>query len=59
MDFAWLLEQVNAIPGDFLIRFMTSHPKDAGGQKLFDTMAACGKVAPSSTCPSSPAAAGC
>ena len=25
-----LLEQVNAIPGEFLIRFMTSHPKDAG-----------------------------
>lgn len=45
VDFAWLLEQVNAIPGDFLIRFMTSHPKDAG-QRLFDVMAACEKVAP-------------
>ena len=45
MDFADLLEQVNAIPGDFLIRFMTSHPKDAS-QKLFETMARCGKVAP-------------
>ena len=45
VDFAWLLEQVNAIPGDFLIRFMTSHPKDAG-ERLFDTMAACEKVAP-------------
>ena len=45
VDFAWLLEQVNAIPGDFLIRFMTSHPKDAGA-RLFDTMAACEKVAP-------------
>ena len=45
MDFADLLEQVNDIPGDFLLRFMTSHPKDAT-QKLFETMAACDKVAP-------------
>lgn len=44
-DFAWLLEQVNAIPGDFLIRFMTSHPKDAS-PRLFDVMARCAKVAP-------------
>ncbi len=45
LDFADLLEQVNAVPGDFLIRFMTSHPKDAT-HKLFETMARCGKVAP-------------
>jgi len=45
MDFADLLEQIDAIPGDFLIRFMTSHPKDAS-QKLFETMARCKKVAP-------------
>ncbi len=45
MDFADLLERVNAIPGDFLIRFMTSHPKDAT-RKLFETMAKCEKVAP-------------
>ena len=45
VDFAWLLEQVNAVPGDFLIRFMTSHPKDAT-ERLFDAMAACEKVAP-------------
>ena len=45
VDFAALLEAVNAIPGDFLIRFMTSHPKDAT-QRLFETMARCGKVAP-------------
>ena len=45
MDFADLLAQVNDIPGDFLIRFMTSHPKDAT-QKLFETMARCEKVAP-------------
>ena len=45
VDFAWLLEQVNAVPGDFSIRFMTSHPKDAT-PRLFDAMAKCGKVAP-------------
>ena len=45
MDFADLLEAVNAIPGEFLIRFMTSHPKDAT-QKLFAAMARCEKVAP-------------
>ena len=45
MDFADLLSQVNDIRGDFLIRFMTSHPKDAT-QKLFETMARCEKVAP-------------
>ena len=45
MDFADLLERVNAISGDFLIRFMTSHPKDAT-HKLFETMARCEKVAP-------------
>ncbi len=44
-DFADLLQAVNDIPGDFLIRFMTSHPKDAS-QKLFETMARCEKVAP-------------
>ncbi len=45
VDFSWLLEQINAIDGDFLIRFMTSHPKDATN-RLFDTMAGCKKVAP-------------
>ncbi|MCI8912574.1 MAG: tRNA (N6-isopentenyl adenosine(37)-C2)-methylthiotransferase MiaB [Lawsonibacter sp.] len=45
MDFSDLLEAVNAVPGDFLIRFMTSHPKDTT-QKLFKTMARCEKVAP-------------
>ena len=45
MDFADLLEQVNAIPGDFQIHFISSHPKDAS-QKLFETMARCEKVAP-------------
>ena len=34
---------MNAIPGDFLIRFMTSHPKDATPE-LFEAIAASGKV---------------
>ena len=46
MDFSDLLKACNDIPGDFLLRFMTSHPKDAT-QKLFETMAGCEKVAPS------------
>ena len=45
VDFADLLAQINDIPGDFLVRFMTSHPRDAS-QKLFETMARCDKVAP-------------
>ena len=45
MDFADLLRAASEIPGDFLLRFMTSHPKDAS-QKLFDTMASSPKIAP-------------
>ena len=44
IDFSDLLRRLNAVPGDFLLRFMTSHPKDAS-HKLFDTMAECKKVA--------------
>ena len=43
-DFADLLAQIAKIDGEFLIRFMTSHPRDAG-KKLFDTMAASPKIA--------------
>ena len=43
-DFADLLAVIAEIPGDFLIRFMTSHPRDAG-KKLFDTMAKYDKIA--------------
>ena len=43
-DFSDLLNMIAEIPGDFLIRFMTSHPRDAG-KKLFDTMAASPKIA--------------
>ena len=44
LDFADLLRKIAEIPGDFLIRFMTSHPRDAS-KKLFDTMAASPKIA--------------
>ncbi len=44
VDFADLLRMVNEIPGDFIIRFMTSHPRDAT-EKLFRTMAECEKCA--------------
>ena len=44
VDFADLIRLINDIPGDFLIRFMTSHPKDAT-EKLFRTMAECEKCA--------------
>ena len=43
-DFADLIRMINDIPGDFTIRFMTSHPKDAT-EKLFKTMSECEKCA--------------
>jgi len=44
IDFADLLAEIAKIPGQFLIRFMTSHPRDAS-KKLFDTMANEPKIA--------------
>ena len=44
VDFSDLLAKIAEIPGDFRIRFMTSHPRDAG-KKLFDTMASSPKIA--------------
>ena len=44
VDFADLLAQIAQLPGQFLIRFMTSHPRDASA-KLFDTMARYPKIA--------------
>ena len=45
MDFADLLARIDGeVEGDYLIRFMSSHPKDAT-PKLFDTMAHCPHVA--------------
>ena len=43
-DFANLIRAINEIDGEFLIRFMTSHPKDAS-YELFKAMAECDKVA--------------
>ena len=43
-NFSRLLRELNEIEGDFIIRFMTSHPKDCS-RELLDTMAACDKVA--------------
>ena len=44
VDFADLLAMIAQLDGDFLIRFMTSHPRDASN-KLFDTMAKYDKIA--------------
>ena len=43
-DFSDILRMINGLDGEFLIRFMTSHPKDAG-ERLFTAMAQCGKAA--------------
>ncbi|MBR6744672.1 MAG: tRNA (N6-isopentenyl adenosine(37)-C2)-methylthiotransferase MiaB [Clostridia bacterium] len=43
-DFADLLAKICEIEGDYIVRFMTSHPKDAS-RKLIDTMAANPKIA--------------
>ncbi len=44
VDFAALLDRLAAIPGDFRLRFMTSHPKDATPE-LIGVMAKHGKIA--------------
>jgi len=44
VSFADLLRKINAINGDFIVRFMTSHPKDLSG-KLLETIAECDKLA--------------
>jgi tRNA-2-methylthio-N6-dimethylallyladenosine synthase len=43
LDFSDLLKTINDIPGDFWIRFQTSHPKDMS-DKLIKTIAQCEKV---------------
>lgn len=43
INFAGLLRKINAIEGDFRIRFMTSHPKDCTIE-LLDAIAECEKV---------------
>lgn len=44
MDFSELLKSINLIDGEFIVRFMTSNPKDCN-VKLLDTIAGCSKVA--------------
>lgn len=44
VNFSQLLRMVNDIDGDFIIRFMTSNPKDCT-EELLDTMAQCQKAA--------------
>ena len=43
IDFADLMAEVAQLEGDFRLRFMTSHPKDAS-KKLFDTIAKYPKI---------------
>lgn len=43
ISFPQLLRELNAIEGDFIIRFMSSHPKDAS-HELIDTILECDKV---------------
>ena len=42
-DFADLLRDINAIPGDFTVKFMTSHPKDLSDDLIL-AMKECDKV---------------
>jgi tRNA-2-methylthio-N6-dimethylallyladenosine synthase len=44
-DFPDLLRACAAIEGNFVLRFMTSHPRDAG-QRLFDAMASSPRISP-------------
>ena len=46
MDFADLLESVAKIDGDFIIRFMTSHPKDVSDKLVYVMGKYSGKIAP-------------
>ena len=46
MDFASLLECVAKIPGDFTVRFMTSHPKDVSDRLIEVVAKYNGKIAP-------------
>ncbi|MBR2343492.1 MAG: tRNA (N6-isopentenyl adenosine(37)-C2)-methylthiotransferase MiaB [Clostridia bacterium] len=46
MDFATLLERIALLEGDFIIRFMTSHPKDASSELIRVMAKHRGKIAP-------------
>ena len=43
INFSQLIRKLNDIPGEFTIRFMTSHPKDCT-KELIDTIAECEKA---------------
>jgi len=43
VDFAVMLRRINTLDGDFTVRFMTSHPKDAT-MAMFQAIAECGKL---------------
>lgn len=43
INFSELLRELNELPGEFIIDFMTSHPKDCG-EELIETIASCNKV---------------
>lgn len=43
VTFAQLLQRINDVPGDFRVRFMTPHPKDAS-KELLDTILSCEKI---------------
>ena len=43
IGFPELLRMINAIDGEFIVRFMSSHPKDAG-KELIDAITECEKV---------------
>ena len=43
ITFAQLLRELNSLDGDFVIRFMTSHPKDCT-EELLDTIRDCKKI---------------
>lgn len=42
-NFANLLKEINDLPGDFKVRFLTNHPKDMSS-KLIKTIASCDKI---------------
>ncbi len=44
VDFPELLRRCSELEGDFILRYMTSHPKDAS-EKLFEVMASSDKIA--------------
>ncbi|MBI4708738.1 MAG: MiaB/RimO family radical SAM methylthiotransferase [Candidatus Portnoybacteria bacterium] len=45
LNFAALLKTINALPGNFWLSFLTSHPKDMS-EELVETIAKCKKVIP-------------